>query len=55
MLGEEQWIADRPMDTAMAVDLAAITAGLIAMVAAHRRRALPAARDAALEMGLLMA
>jgi hypothetical protein len=55
VLGEEQWIAERPMDTAMAVDVAATVAGLLAMVAAHRRRALPAAAATALEMGLLMA
>ena len=27
VLGEEQWIAERPMDTAMAVDVAATAAG----------------------------
>ena len=55
VLGEEQWVAERPMDTAMAVDFAATAAGLVAMVAAHRRRAMPAAAATALEMGLLMA
>ncbi|GAA1979604.1 hypothetical protein GCM10009718_15500 [Isoptericola halotolerans] len=54
-LGEEQWIAERPMDTAMAVDVAATAALLAAMVAAHRRRAVPAAAATALGMGLLMA
>lgn len=54
VLGEEQWIAERPMDTAMAVDVAATAAGLVAMVAARKRRALPAAAATALEMGLLM-
>ena len=39
VLGEEQWIAERPMDTAMAVNVAATTALLGAMVAAHQRRA----------------
>ena len=43
VLGEEQWIAERPMDTAMAVNIAATVAGLVAMVAARRRRAMPAA------------
>ena len=55
VLGEEQWIAERPMDTALAVDVAATAAGLAAMVAARRRRALPAAAATALEMGLLLA
>ncbi len=52
---EEQWIAQRPMDTAMAVDVAATAAGLVAMVAARRRAAMPAAAATALEMRLLMA
>lgn len=55
VLGEEQWIAERPMDAAMAVNVAAAAAMLFAMVAAHRRRAMPAAAATALEMGLVMA
>jgi hypothetical protein len=55
VLGEEQWIAQRPMDAAVAVEVAATAAGLAAMVAARRRRALPAAAATAVEMGLLMA
>lgn len=55
VLGEEQWIAERPMDTAMAVDVAATAAGVVAMVAARQRRAMPAAAATAVEMGLLMA
>jgi hypothetical protein len=43
VLGEEQWIAERPRDTAMAVDVAATAAGLVAIVAARRRRAMPTA------------
>lgn len=54
-LGEEQWVAERPMDTAMAVNVAATAALLAAMVAAHRRRAVPAAVAISAEMGLLMA
>jgi hypothetical protein len=54
-LGEEQWIAERPMDAAMAVDLAATAALLAAMSAARQRRAVPAAAATALTMGLLMA
>ena len=55
VLGEERWIAERPMDTAMAVDVAATASALVAMVAARQRRAMPAAAATALEMGLLMA
>ena len=55
VLGEEQWLAERRMDAAMAVDVGATAAGLAAMVAARRRRAMPAAAATALEMGLLMA
>ena len=55
VLGEEQWIAERPMDTAMVVDLAATVAALAALVAAHRRRALPAAAATAVERVLLLA
>ncbi|MFE6647405.1 DUF6653 family protein [Nocardioides sp. NPDC057772] len=53
-LGEEQWIVKRPMDTAMAVNGAATAAILVAMIAAHQHRAVPAAAATALEMGLLM-
>jgi hypothetical protein len=55
ILGEERWIARRPMDAAMAVDVAATAAGVVAMAAAYRRRAIPAAAATAVEMGLLMA
>jgi hypothetical protein len=55
VLGEEQWIAERPLDTAMPVDIAATAAALVAVVATRRHRAMPAAAATALEMGLLMA
>ena len=55
VLGEEQWIAERPMDAAVVVDVAATAAGLVAMLAARRRRARPAAAAMAVAMGLLMA
>src|SRR5688572_30407152 len=55
VLGEEQWIAERPMDTAMVVEVAATAAGLVAMVAARQRRAMPATVATGLEMGLLLA
>lgn len=54
VLGEEHWIAERPADTAMAVDVAAAAAGLVAMVGAYRRRAMLAAAGTAVEMGLLL-
>ncbi|TLP79436.1 DUF6653 family protein [Nesterenkonia sphaerica] len=53
-LGEEQWLADRPRDTAMVVNVAATASLLAAVIAAHQRRALPAAAAVTLEMGLLM-
>lgn len=55
VLGEERWIAERPRDRAMAVDVGATVAALSAMVAAHRRRPVAAAIATALEMGLLLA
>ncbi|WP_432478775.1 DUF6653 family protein [Nocardioides sp. GXQ0305] len=55
ILGEEQWIAERPIDVALAVDAAATAAGLVALVAAHRHRARAATAATVLEMGLLMA
>ena len=55
VLGEELWIAQRPTDTAMAVDVAAAGAGVVAMIAARRHRARTAVAATALEMGLLMA
>jgi hypothetical protein len=55
VLGEEKWISERPMDIALAVNVAATAAGLAAMVAARQRRAMPAAVATALEMGLLLA
>lgn len=55
VLGEEQWIAERPRDAAMAVDVGATAAGVVALVAASRHRAVPALAATAVEMGLLMA
>lgn len=55
ILGEEQWLADRPVDLALAVDVAAAAAGVVAIVAARRHRALPAVLATAAEMALLMA
>lgn len=54
VLGEEQWITDRPRDTAMAVNAAATLAGVTALVAARRHRAAPAAGATAVVMALLL-
>ena len=55
VLGEELWIAEPRMDAAMVVNVAATAAGVVAIVAAHRHRAVPAAAATVLEMTLLMA
>jgi hypothetical protein len=54
MLGEEQWIVDRPKDAALGVNAAASAAGVAALVAAARRRRAPAAVATAAEMALLL-
>jgi hypothetical protein len=55
MLGEEQWIGERPRDAAMAVNVAATAAGVVAAVAARRRRLVPAAGATAVQVALLLA
>jgi hypothetical protein len=54
VLGEELWITERPRDTAMAVDAAATLAGITALIAARRHRAVPAAGATAVMMALLL-
>jgi hypothetical protein len=54
MLGEEQWILDRPKDAALVVNAAASVAGVAAVVAARRRRLTPAAVSTAVQMALLL-
>jgi hypothetical protein len=54
ILGEELWIEERPMDAAMAVDVAATLAGVAAIIAARKRRAVPAAVSMAMMMALLL-
>ena len=54
MLGEEQWIEDRPMDAAMAVNVGMSVAGVAAMIAARERGAAPAAVSMATLMALLL-
>lgn len=41
MLGEEQWIIDRPRDAALALNVAASVAMAIALINARRRRLVP--------------
>ncbi len=55
MLGEELWIVDRPRDAALAVNAAATVAGVLALVAARRRRLGPASAATASQMVLLLA
>ncbi|QBI54351.1 DUF6653 family protein [Streptomonospora litoralis] len=54
MLGEEQWITDRPYDAALAVQTASSAAMLAALAAAYRRRPVATAAAAATTMGLTM-
>ena len=54
VLGEEQWIEERPMDAAMAVDVGASVASVAAMITARKRRATPAAVSMATMMALLL-
>lgn len=37
MLGEEQWLTERPRDAALVVNAAASAAGIVAMIGARRR------------------
>ncbi|GAA4538612.1 DUF6653 family protein [Amycolatopsis samaneae] len=54
MLGEELWVVRRPRDAAMATNLAGSALGLLAVVAAWRRRRGLAVAATAAEMALLM-
>ncbi|MFF3227202.1 DUF6653 family protein [Nocardia suismassiliense] len=54
ILGEELWLADHPMDAALAVDAAASGAGMIALLGARRRRPVPAAVSIGALMLLLL-
>jgi hypothetical protein len=54
MLGEEQWITRRPMDPAAAVSGATSVVAVAAIVAARRRRPVPAAVATAVQMALTM-
>lgn len=54
MLGEEMWIAERPMDSAMAVNAVASAFGVGGVLASLKRKPLPAAAFTAAEMSLLL-
>ncbi|MCP2167879.1 hypothetical protein LX83_004752 [Goodfellowiella coeruleoviolacea] len=54
MLGEEQWLVERPRDAALGVNAAATVAAVIGVVAARRRRLGPAVAATAVQMALLL-
>lgn len=54
MLGEELWVSRRPRDSAMLVSAVTSAAALTAVVAAHRRRPIPAAIATAAQMALTL-
>ena len=54
MLGEEMWIAERPLDRAMAVNAAASAFGIGGVLASLKRRPLPAALCTVFEVALLL-
>ncbi|MFI0980904.1 DUF6653 family protein [Streptomyces sp. NPDC021093] len=54
MLGEEQWLADRPKDLALGVNAAASLASACAVAAAYRRRPAAAASATAAQMALTL-
>jgi hypothetical protein len=54
MLGEEQWITKRPMDASAAVSGATSVVAVAAIVAARRRRPVPAAVGTAVQMALTL-
>ncbi len=54
MLGEEQWVLDRPLDPGLLANIAASTALVIALVGARRRRLLPTLVATAVSMGVTL-
>jgi hypothetical protein len=54
MLGEEMWIAERPFDKAMAVNVAASAFGIGGVLASFKRRPLPTALCVVGEIALLL-
>lgn len=55
MLGEERWIAERPLDRAMALSLGATVFGLGGVCGAYTRRLLPTAVCTVGQVALLLA
>jgi hypothetical protein len=55
MLGEEFWLVDRPRDLGLGVNVAASVIGVVAMIAAYRRRPVPMVVATAAQMALLLA
>lgn len=54
MLGEELWVSRRPRDAAMLVSAVTSAAAVTALVAARRRRPIPAAIATAAQMALTL-
>ncbi|MBB6436794.1 DUF6653 family protein [Streptomyces candidus] len=54
ILGEEQWIADRPKDLALVVNASAAAASVVAVAAAYRRRPVAAASATGAQMALTL-
>jgi len=54
MLGEELWISRRPRDSATALSVVTSIVAVVALVAARRHRAVPAAVAVATQMGLTL-
>jgi hypothetical protein len=55
MLGEEMWIAERPLDRAMALSIGATAFGLGGVWGAYKRRLLPTAAGTVGQAALLLA
>jgi hypothetical protein len=54
MLGEELWITDRPRDPSLVISGVTSLAAVVALVAARRRRVLPAFVATAVQMALTL-
>lgn len=54
VLGEEMWLAERPMDRAMALNVGATALGLVGVWGAFGRRLLPTAASAVGQVALVL-
>jgi hypothetical protein len=54
MLGEEQWIVDRPRDASTVLGVATSLAAVVAIIAARRHRARTAVAATAVQMALTL-